>query len=166
VVADHLSRHLPHMHAGASAVVAGHLAYAMAGRALDIVDSGGDIWDPQAWCASDLQQLWRAGAVEGITREPCSVCGAARAGLEGTGRRMPVPVRVPAKGKMPVQYRSYLGFLSDTLIYWGKGYLAWYEGCMHMHVTQSYTSHTTMDALQQVAPTRIKIMCRYCEPVG
>jgi hypothetical protein len=30
------------------------------------------------------------------------------------------------------------------LSYWGKGYLAWYQGCMAW--TQSYNSDTTIDA--------------------
>jgi hypothetical protein len=77
VGADHLLRHFPQMRAGTSTSMAGHLAYAMAGRAFDIAALGGDVRDPQAWCASELVELWRSITVEEISREPCSVCDAA-----------------------------------------------------------------------------------------
>ena len=77
VVADHLSRHYPHLRAGTASAVAGHLAYAMAGKVLDIVDAHGDVRDPDAWCASELLELWSSGTADAISREPCSVCGEA-----------------------------------------------------------------------------------------
>jgi hypothetical protein len=45
------------MRAGTFNSVVRHLAYAMAGRALDITSLGGDVRDPQAWCASELEEL-------------------------------------------------------------------------------------------------------------
>ena len=57
VVADHLSRHYPHMEAGSVTAVAGHLAFATEGRVLDIEDSGHDFMDPQSWCMNSLQEL-------------------------------------------------------------------------------------------------------------
>ena len=77
VVADHLSRQVPHLMAGSVTAVAGHLAFATAGRVLDVAGNGGDVQDPRAWVASNLQHLWTSGDTEAITREPCSVCGEA-----------------------------------------------------------------------------------------
>jgi hypothetical protein len=79
VVADHLSRLLSHMHDGAHTAMAGHLAYTMSSRVLDLTASGGDVRYPEAWCASDLVQLWRRGGdISGTvfrlwcSRRPCS----------------------------------------------------------------------------------------------
>lgn len=62
VVADYLSGHFHHMRAGAVTAIAGHLAYATAGRCLDVAASGRDMCDPQAWCASELVlvALWHS----------------------------------------------------------------------------------------------------------
>jgi hypothetical protein len=77
VVADHLSRHFPHMVSGAVTAVAGHLAFSMAGQVLDVHRVNGDVRDPSSWCSAALQRLWSSGDAEAITREPCSVCGEA-----------------------------------------------------------------------------------------
>ena len=77
VVADHLSRQVPHLMAGFVTAVAGHLAFATAGRVLDVAGIGGDVQDPRAWVASNLQHLWTSGDTEAITQEPCSVRGEA-----------------------------------------------------------------------------------------
>ena len=77
VVADHLSRHFPHLNPGAVTAVAGHLAFATAGQVLDVAASGCDVRDPAAWCSAALQELWTSGDVEAITREPCVICGEA-----------------------------------------------------------------------------------------
>ena len=63
--------------AGSVTAVAGHLGFATAGRVLDVAGNGGDVQDPRAWVASNLQHLWTSGDTEAITREPCSVCGEA-----------------------------------------------------------------------------------------
>ena len=73
VVADHLSRQVPHLMAGSVTAVAGHLGFATAGRVLDVAGNGGDVQDPRAWVASNLQHLWTSGDTEAITRDPCSV---------------------------------------------------------------------------------------------
>jgi transposase InsO family protein len=73
VVADHLSRH---MIGGAVTAVAGHLAYATAGKVLDITQSHADMRDPGAWSSTSLQDLWTSGDADAITQEPCSICGA------------------------------------------------------------------------------------------
>ena len=57
VVADHLSRHYPHMKAGSVTAVAGHLAFATEGCVLDIGESGHYSMDPQSWCMNSLQEL-------------------------------------------------------------------------------------------------------------
>ena len=68
-VADHLSRHrddpglsasalqcdYEHMLAEGSARVAGHLAYAAAGKALDVTAAGGDVLKPTHWLTPQLQ---------------------------------------------------------------------------------------------------------------
>ena len=77
VVADHLSRHYPHMEAGSVTAVAGHLAFATEGRVLDIEESGHDFMDPQSWCMNSLQELWSSGDTQSINKQPCIVCGAA-----------------------------------------------------------------------------------------
>ena len=76
-VADHLSRHFPHLHAAnASGIsVAGHLAFATAGQALDVDASGRDVSDPAAWQHADLRALWETGAVSDIEAVPCALCG-------------------------------------------------------------------------------------------
>ena len=48
VVADHLSRQVPHLMAGSVTAVAGHLTFATAGRILDVAGNGGDVQDPRA----------------------------------------------------------------------------------------------------------------------
>ena len=77
MVADHLSRHFPHLTPGAVTAVAGHLAYATAGQVLDIAAAGTDMRDPAAWCSAALKQLWTTGDAEAITKEPCVICGEA-----------------------------------------------------------------------------------------
>lgn len=77
VLADHLSRHYSHMEAGSITAVAGHLAFATAGRVLDVEDAGFDILEPQSWCMSSLQELWSSGNTQAINKQPCTVCGAA-----------------------------------------------------------------------------------------
>jgi hypothetical protein len=42
-VADHLSRHFPHVHATSVPAVAGHFAYATAVKVCDVVAAGGDV---------------------------------------------------------------------------------------------------------------------------
>jgi hypothetical protein len=66
-------------------------------NALHSYELGAKVWSP-IWGFF----LARPGHVE------CS------ARLEGTGRRMPVPVHVPSNVKMPVPYRSYRGSRSNN----------------------------------------------------
>ena len=54
-----------------------HLAYAMAGKVLDIFDAQRDVRDPASWCAPELLGLWSSGDADASSREPCSVCGEA-----------------------------------------------------------------------------------------
>ena len=75
VVADHLSRHndtddlvaasllleFPHMAATGMSAVAGHLAFATAGKALDVLSHGGDILEPADWAKPTLAALWSRG---------------------------------------------------------------------------------------------------------
>ena len=77
VVANHLSRHYPHMEAGSVTAVAGHLAFATKGRVLDIEEFGHDFMDPQSWCMNSLQELWSSGDTQSINKQPCTFCGAA-----------------------------------------------------------------------------------------
>ena len=77
VVADHLSRHFPHLAPGAVTAVAGHLAFATAGQVLDDAAAKADMRDPAAWCSDALQELWTPGDAEAITREPYVICGEA-----------------------------------------------------------------------------------------
>lgn len=79
VVADHLSRNIefPHLLEGAITAVAGHFAFAAATRALDVIEDGGDVLDPEAWASPRLQQLWQSADAEAITCEPCTECGQA-----------------------------------------------------------------------------------------
>ena len=77
VVADHLSRHYPHLIPGAVTAVAGHSAYATAGQVLDIAAAAADMRDPAAWCSTALQDLWTSGDAEAITKEHCVICGEA-----------------------------------------------------------------------------------------
>ena len=71
VVADQLSRH---MMTGAVTAIAGHWAYATAGKVLDITHSNGDMRNPEAWCTSSLHELWSSGDADAITEVPCSIC--------------------------------------------------------------------------------------------
>jgi hypothetical protein len=49
VVAGHLSRHFPHVHATSVAAVAGHLAHATFAKVCDVVAAGGDVLNPGDW---------------------------------------------------------------------------------------------------------------------
>jgi hypothetical protein len=60
-------------------------------------------------------------------------------GLEGTGRRMPVPVHVPSNGKVPVPYRSYRGPRSNIIDLLGQGVFSmvpWQGGMAYDTVIQ------------------------------
>lgn len=79
VVADHLSRHMTcaHLVAGSAAACAGHLAYAMANKVMDLVADGGDVLNPPDWVKPRLRQLWALGDAEAMAQEPCWQCGEA-----------------------------------------------------------------------------------------
>ena len=79
VVADHLSRNtdFPHMTVGAITALPGHLAYAAASKALDVLEAGGDVCEPADWRAEQLRELWQSGTADAIECEPCAVCGEA-----------------------------------------------------------------------------------------
>ena len=87
VVPDHLSRHhddpvvsFAHLVLHSVAAVAGHLAYAVAGKALDVLEAGGVVLESENWCASALQAWWHEADAdpEDIAREPCAACGEAK----------------------------------------------------------------------------------------
>ena len=93
VLADHLSRHRDErvaavasmqLHDGRLTVedclcVAGHLGYAAASKALDVITHGGDVLEPEHWLHPQLQALWSTGDAdpEDMAKEPCAECGAA-----------------------------------------------------------------------------------------
>lgn len=83
VLADHLSRHkdeqFSHLATVGACAVAGHLAYATAGKALDVLAASGELLDPEAWQNPELIKAWHSGHAdpESIAAEPCTVCGGA-----------------------------------------------------------------------------------------